>query len=87
MDPERFQKNAMYVETPEVFDAEKNFDDDGRIKRTGTCKIELSSQNPIIHKIFYTPRISIYKMLLCTVTLCDQFLFVIEFCVGILRGN
>ncbi|QCE16016.1 amino acid permease 6-like [Vigna unguiculata] len=36
MDPERFQKNAMYVETPEVFDAEKNFDDDGRIKRTGT---------------------------------------------------
>ncbi|RYR54959.1 hypothetical protein Ahy_A06g030212 [Arachis hypogaea] len=31
------EKNSMYIETPEAFgDAGKNFDDDGRIKRTGT---------------------------------------------------
>lgn len=31
-----FQKNSMYVETPEAFgDGGKNFDDDGRVERTG----------------------------------------------------
>ncbi|MED6207662.1 Amino acid permease 6 [Stylosanthes scabra] len=30
---DQFQKNSMYIETPE---AAKNFDDDGRTKRTGT---------------------------------------------------
>ncbi|WVZ19310.1 hypothetical protein V8G54_006632 [Vigna mungo] len=37
MDPDQFQKNSMYVETPEAFgEGGKDFDDDGRVKRTGT---------------------------------------------------
>ncbi|TKY74508.1 Amino acid permease 6 [Spatholobus suberectus] len=37
MNPDQFQKNSIYVETPEDFgDGGKNFDDDGRVKRTGT---------------------------------------------------
>ncbi|XP_020963655.1 amino acid permease 6 [Arachis ipaensis] len=37
MNTDHFQKNTMYIETPEAFgEATKNFDDDGRIKRTGT---------------------------------------------------
>lgn len=37
MDSDQFQKNSMYVETPEAFgEGGKDFDDDGRVKRTGT---------------------------------------------------
>lgn len=40
MNPDQFQKNSMFVETPE--DGGKNFDDDGRVKRTGTYAYILS---------------------------------------------
>lgn len=39
MSRDQFQKNSMYIETPEAFtDGSKNFDDDGRAKRTGMYK-------------------------------------------------
>jgi len=39
MSRDQFQKNSMYIETPETFtDGGKNFDDDGRAKRTGMYK-------------------------------------------------
>jgi len=45
MNPDQFQKNNMYVETPEAFgEGGKNFDDDGRVKRTG---IHTHTQNTL----------------------------------------
>jgi len=52
MNPDQFQKNNMYVETPEAFgEGGKNFDDDGRVKRTG-----IHTQNTFInhHKTRHT---------------------------------
>ncbi|OIW14571.1 hypothetical protein TanjilG_32913 [Lupinus angustifolius] len=37
MNTEQFQRNSMYIETPDAYGNDgKNFDDDGRAKRTGT---------------------------------------------------
>jgi hypothetical protein len=40
MSSDQFQKNSMYIETPEAYiDGGKNFDEDGRPKRTGMYQI------------------------------------------------